>query len=237
MPAKFKVHILVFSLALSALFAMTSFGQSAPAAKAPATAVPATSAPAAVPATKIGLINILEAIQATNEGQKELEELGKRFAPKQTELRNLSDEIDRLKKQLEAQSAKLAEDERGNQVRTIETKQKALQRNLEDAQGEFQQAQQEISGRIYKKMAVVLEKYATTNGFAVVLDVSGQQSSVLWGNQGTVITKDLVDAYNAQSPVAPPAKAPASGAQAQPSGTSGAPAARPPVATTTPKKP
>ncbi len=232
MPAKFKIHILVFSLALSMLFAVASFGQSAPAAKAPA-----AGAPAGAPPTKIGLINILEAIQATNEGQKELEDLGKRFTPKQTELRSLSDEIDRLKKQLEDQSAKLTEDERNNQVRAIETKQKALQRNYEDAQAEFQQAQQEISGRIYQKMAGILEKYATSNGFAVVLDVSGQQSAVLWGNQGTLITKDLVDAYNAQSSVPPPAKPAASGAQAQPSGTTGAPGARNPVATTTPKKP
>ncbi len=231
MPAKIKIHILVFSLALSMLFAVASFGQSAPAAKAPA-----TGAPSGAPPTKIGLINILEAIQATNEGQKELEDLGKRFTPKQAELRSLSDEIDRLKKQLEDQSAKLTDDERNNQVRAIETKQKALQRNYEDAQAEFQQAQQEISGRIYQKMAGILEKYATSNGFAVVLDVSGQQSAVLWGNQGTLITKDLVDAYNAQSSVPPPAK-PAVGAQTQPSGTTGAQGARNPVATTTPKKP
>jgi outer membrane protein len=227
MHAKFKVHILVVSLALSALFSVASLAQTAP----------ATGAPAGSPPAKIGLINILEAIQATNEGQKELEELGKRFTPKQTELRTLSDEIDRLKKQLEAQSPKITEEERNNQVRTIEAKQKVLQRSYEDAQSEFQQAQQDISGRIYQKMAAVLEKYASSNGYAVVLDVSQQQSAVLWGNTGTVITKQLVDAYNAQSPVPPPATAPASGAQAQPQGAAGAPPARTPVATTTPKKP
>jgi outer membrane protein len=222
-----KVHTLVFSLALIALLPLSLFGQTAPAG----------SVPAAAPApTKIGIVNILDAIQATNEGQKELEDLQKRFAPKQTELRGLSDEIDRLKKQLDAQSAKLSEDERNTQVRNIEAKQKTLQRNYEDAQSEFQQAQQDISGRIYQKMATVLEKYAIGNGYAMVLDVSGQQNTVLWGNTGTLITKQLVDAYNAQSPVPPPA-APASGAQAKPSGASGTPAPQPPVATTTPKKP
>ena len=229
MPAKFKVHILVLSLALSALFSMASFGQAAPSGTAPAKA-PASAGTAP---TRIGLINVLEAIQTTNEGQKELDDLVKRFTPKQTELKSLSDEIDRLKKQLEAQP-KITDDERNNQVRAIEAKQKVLQRNYEDAQAEFQQAQQDISARIYQKMAAVLEKYASSKGFAVVLDVSGQQSSVLWGNQGTVITQELVDAYNAQSPVPPP-KAPASGAQAQP-GAAGASTAQAP-ATPTPKKP
>jgi outer membrane protein len=231
MPAKFKVRILVASLALSTLFSMACFGQAAPAATPPAK-VPAT--PGVAP-TKIGLVNVLEAIQTTNEGQKELEDLAKRFTPKQTELKNLSDEIDRLKKQLDTQAGKITDDERNNQVRAIETKQKALQRNYEDAQTEFQQAQQDISARIYQKMAGVLEKYASSKGFAVVLDVSGQASAVLWGNQGTLITQDIVEAYNAQSPVPPP-KAPASGAQVQPSGTAGAPTAQAP-ATTTPKKP
>lgn len=224
MPA--KVHNSIFTLAaLVTLLPLSLFAQAAPAGGVPTTG----SAP-----TKIGLVNILEAISATNEGQKELDDLQKRFAPKQTELRGLSDEIDRLKKQLDGQSAKLSEEERNAQVRTIEAKQKALQRNYEDAQAEFQQAQQDISGRIYQKMAAVLEKYATGNGYAVVLDVSGQQNTVLWGNTGTLITKPLVDAYNAQSPVPPPA-APASGAQTKPPGASGT--TQPPVATTTPKKP
>ena len=228
MPAKFKRHALAFNLALMALFPAALFAQTAPAGSGPATG----PAP-----TKIGLVNILEAIQTTNEGQKDLDDLGKRFAPKQAELKGISDEIDRLKKQLDTQSAKLSEVERNNQVRAIEAKQKNLERNYEDARSEFQQAEQDISGRIYQKMANVLEKYAIGNGYAIVLDVSGQQNTVLWGNTGTLITKQLVDAYNAQSPVPPPATAPASGAQAQPSGTPGAPDGKTPVATTTPKKP
>jgi outer membrane protein len=188
--------------------------------------------------TKIGLIDILEAVQVTNEGQKELEDLGKKFVPKDAELKGLSEEIDRLKKQLDAQSAKLTEEQRASQIRTIEAKQKAWQRNYEDAQGEFQQARQDILNRLYLKMAPLLEKYAISKGYSIVLDVSPlQQGSILWWNTGTVITKQIVDAYNAQSPVPPPAAAPKSGAQAQPSGVTAAPTARTPVANTPPKKP
>jgi len=227
MPVKLKIHTLAFNLALIALFPLAMSAQSAPAGN-----------PSAGPApTKIGLVDILRAIQNTNEGQKELDDLQKRFVPKQTELRGLADEIDRLKKELDTQSGKLSDDDRNNKVRAIEAKQKVLQRSYEDAQNEFQQAQQEISSRIYQKMAGVLEKYATGNGYAVVLDVSGQQNTVLWGNTGTVITNQIVEAYNAQSPVPPPSTAPASGAQAKPTGASGTPGTQPPVATTTPKKP
>ena len=69
------------------------------------------------------------------------------------------------------------------------------------SQAEFQQAEQDVINRIGSKMVAVLEKYANANGFAVVLDVSNPQTSpVLWATQGTVITKELVDAYDKENP-------------------------------------
>ncbi|HEY6253475.1 MAG TPA: OmpH family outer membrane protein, partial [Candidatus Angelobacter sp.] len=66
-----------------------------------------------------------------------------------------------------------------------------------------------------------------TNNFSVILDVSNPQTPVLWASQGTNITKELVDAYNAAAPIAAPPAKPA-----------GAAASRPPAGgTTTPKKP
>jgi outer membrane protein len=49
-------------------------------------------------------------------------------------------------------------------------------------------------------MLNVLDKYAKNNGYAVILDVSNPQTPVLWAAQGTNITKDLVNAYNAETP-------------------------------------
>jgi hypothetical protein len=77
----------------------------------------------------------------------------------------------------------------------------------------------------------------------LILDVSAPQSPVLWANAqgGVVITKEIVDAYNAQSGVpAQPKPVGAAGAgaaprpgSAKPAGTTIAPKA--PATTTTPK--
>jgi Skp family chaperone for outer membrane proteins len=192
---------------------------------------------AAAPAgNKVAIVNIQDAIANTNEGKKELDALQQKFSPKQTELKTLSDDVENLKKQLQAQSDKLSDDERANRVKTLEIKQKSLQRNYEDAQNEFQQAEQEVVNRLGKKMLDVLEKYAKNNGYSMVLDVSNPQTPVLYANPGTVITKQLVDAYNAESPVAAPAAKPAA-ANPAPRPTTGS-AVRPPAgATATPKKP
>jgi len=192
-----KIHVFVLGLALIHAAAQNASNQ--PAGKTAA-------APSGKLGTKIGVVNIQEAIFTTNEGKKETDALQQRFAPKQAELKGLNDEIENLKKQLQAQGDKLNDEERNNRARVIDSKQRSFSRAQEDAQNEFQQAEQEVINRLGQKMLVVLEKYSIDNGYAAVLDVSGQQSPVLWASQGNTITKDLIDAYNTASPAAAPSK-------------------------------
>lgn len=193
-------------------------------------------APAATPSKgdKVGIVSIQDAIANTNEGKKELEALQQKFSPRQAALQSQNDDLENMKKQLQAQGDKLSDEERNNRVRAATEKQKTLQRNYEDFQGEVQAAEQEILNRLGKKMLDVLEKYAHDNGYAVVMDVSNPQTPVLYANPATNITKPLIEAYNAASPVVAPAAKPAS----TPARPSGAAAAHPPASTTTtPKKP
>ena len=182
------------------------------AAWAQATA-PVTGNTAPAP-TKVGVVQIQEAIANTNDGKKELSALQTRFAPRQNELKALNDEVENLKKDLQARGDKLNEDERAKQVKIVEAKQKTLQRNYDDFQSEAQQAQQEMLNRLGGKMMNVLEAYAKANGYTMVLDVSNPQTPVLWASETTNITKQVVDAYNAQNPAAPAAKPAGSGAAA-----------------------
>jgi len=184
------------------LLSMTAFAQTG-------RALPAPDTSAAGPAgTKVGIINVQQAIVLTNEGKRDLEALEKKFEPKRTELQGLQTEIENMKKQLSTQGDKLNDEARAKLTRDIDTKQKSLQRSLEDAQQDFQQQQGEIVNRIGTKMMEVLDKYAKANSYAVVLDVSSQQSPVIWAHQGTDVTKEIADAYNAQSNVPAQASTP-----------------------------
>jgi Skp family chaperone for outer membrane proteins len=230
MSGTLTLRIFALSLGLSTLFTAASLAQ---AATSPA---PAGSAPANAPAaTRIGIVHIQDAIFATNEGKKEVDALQQKFNPKQAELKNLNDEVENLKKQFQAQGDKLSDEQRASRAKEIEIKQKTLQRNYEDAQAEFQQAEQEVLNRIGGKMLTVLEKYAKANGYAVVMDVSNPQTPVLWASQGTVITKELVEAYNAENPAVAPAAKPAAGAGAAATRPAAPRPATSPAAT--PKKP
>ena len=212
-------------LATAFVISVAALAQTGSAAAAPAAAKPAT--PAAAPAvtgpgTKIGTISMEQAIFATNEGRRDFEALSKKLEPKQNELKGQNDEIEGLKKQLNTQGDKLNDDARASLVKQIESKQKSLDRQLQDAREDAQNQQNEIAQRILQKLGPVLIKYATDNGFGMIVDTSQPwpQSPVVWWGESVDVTKPVVDVYNAQSGVAPP---PTTGA------TKPAPAAKPAV--------
>jgi outer membrane protein len=201
------------------LFSAAAFGQNSGTAPASGSALPsAPGAPADPPAAlganatgvKIGAISIEQAIFGSNEGQRDLEALSKKFEPKSNELKSLNDEIDGLKKQLNTQGASLNEEAKANLQRQIDQKQKGLDRQAQDAREDFQGQQNEIASRILKKMAPMIVKYATDNGYGMIIDTSGNNAwpngPVLWNGAGVDITKTIVDAYNVQSGVAAPAR-------------------------------
>jgi outer membrane protein len=202
----------IASIALPlALLCAGAFAQTAatPSAAAPAAAAPAPSAAPPAGPSKIGIINIQQAIALTNEGKRDIEGLEKKFDPKRQELQGLNKEVEDLKKQLDSQGSKLNEDARSNLVKSIESKQKTLQRQAEDAQNDYQGQQQELVNRIGTKLMEALDKYAKANGFSMIIDVSGPQNPILWAQPNVDVTQQVAAAYNATSPIAAPAARPA----------------------------
>ncbi len=200
MNRTFSLVLLASGLAATAAFAQVAPSSSASAAKAPA--------PVAMPA-KIAIIEFQPGTMQTNEGKAAMAQLQQKYEPTQVKLKGLSDEIDSLKKQLAAGGEKLTAEERASRTSTIDTKEKQLQRDAEDAQGAFQneasQAYQKIAAKVYQ----TAQQYAEQNGYTMVLDISGQQSPVLWANPSTDITAAVIEAYNVKSGVAaPPVNAP-----------------------------
>lgn len=221
-----KSTFMAILLAVAATFTFTALAQTSTAATPtdPATPKPATTAAGSL---KFGTINIQEAIFGSNEGQRDVQALQKKFEPKQTELKGQNDELESLKKQLSTQQDKLNPEALDTLKKQIEGKQKLFDRNVQDAQEEFGSQQQDIASRILQKMAPMIVKYSQENGYGMIVDTSKPwpQSPVLWWNQDAVdITKPVVDAYNVQSGVPAPA-APAAAKPAAPKPTTPKPAA------------
>ena len=208
---------------------------SSPASSAPATAAPNVK-PEAIPA-KVAIIAFEQAVVATNEGQRAMADVQKKFEPQKTKIDGEAAEVDSLKKQVQGLPASTPDEDRARRLRTIDEKEKALNRDAEDAQNAYQGDLQEAYGKVAQKVGAAAVKYAQDNGFTLMLNVGGNQqvpNPVLWFAQPTDITQAVVNAYNTSSGVtAPPPSAPAPAAAHHTTTPSGAGAASHPATTTT----
>jgi outer membrane protein len=169
----------------------------------------ATMAHAQAAPTKVAIIHVQNAILSTKDGQKAANELSAKFAPKKGELEKKQTEISGLQDQLRKGSATMSEDAKAKLMRDIDANNKSLQRETEDAQADLDSEQGKIMQELGNKVMAVIEKYATQNGYAIVLDVSNPQTPVLWAASAIDITNDIVKLYDQANPGTGGATAPA----------------------------
>lgn len=157
--------------------------------------------------TKVGIINLQNAIVSTKDGQKASQELTARFGPRKTDLEKEQSSINQLQDQLRKGSNTMSDEAKQKLMRDIDQKTKALNRQTEDAQAELDTEQNKIWQELGQRMMAVLNKYGRDNGFAVILDVSSQQTPVLFAASGTDVTQDIIALYDNNAPsAAAPAK-------------------------------
>jgi outer membrane protein len=165
--------------------------------------------------TKIAIIHVQNAILSTKDGQKAAADLQTTFSPRQQELEKKQAELTALQDQLRKGSATMSEDAKTKLMRDIDATTTRVNRDTQDARSDLDEAQGKLMQELGGKMMAVLEKYATQNAFAVVMDVSNPQTPVLWAASAVDITNDIVKLYDqaypgaAAAPAVPAAKPPA----------------------------
>jgi outer membrane protein len=153
------------------------------------------------PATKIATINVSQAIASTAEGKADAAQLQSQFAPRTAELQNISKQIDDDTNKLRTGANTLSDEEKARIQAQITQLQQSGQRKQQDLNEDQQAAEQDMIETIGRKLEGVLNKYATENGYSIVLDVGSQQTSVFWSAQNADITQQVISLYDAQNPV------------------------------------
>jgi outer membrane protein len=191
-----------------------------------ALALAAHSAPAQTP-SKVGIINMQGAILATKDGEKARDAIRARFEPRAKDMEGRMAEVNRLRDQFSKGANTMSAEAREKLSRDIDDQQKKYQWDSEDMQNEVQQEEQKLVSEIGQRMVSVIDEFAKANTFAVVFDVSGQQSPVLWAATGIDVTTQIVELYDKKFGTGP----------GTPAATSPAPAPGKPVATPAPPRP
>ncbi len=160
--------------------------------------------------TKVGTINIQQAILQTRDGQKAAQDLQAKFEPRSKAIQAKNAELQQLQDQFRKSQNTASEDQRNKMAREIDQKQKSLQRDQEDAQQEVEQEQQRVLADLGQKLMAVIDKYARDNQYTLILDVSSPQTPVLYMANGLDITGEVIKLYDANAPAS--SAAPAGGA-------------------------
>jgi outer membrane protein len=185
---------------------VAAVAQDAPAKPA---ADPTPAAPAAaVGPTKVAVINFQLAVTQTNEFQRDLVDLEKKYQPRAEALKTLNTQIDTEKKQLQDQGTTLSDTDKQTKMRDIDDKSKDLQRKSEDLKNDEQEAGQDTFTQVANKVGAMMVDYCKGQGFGVVFDANQQNGTVLWAQPGVDITEAVISAYNTKSGIPAPAAVP-----------------------------
>lgn len=183
--------------------------------------------------TKIGTINLQQAVPSTQEAKAATAKLQREFVEPRTKgLEGKQAEIKDLQDKLARAGNTLSQTAKDDQQLVINRKTKDFNREVEDYQADSDDKQRELLADFSGKMQAVIAAYVQANGFAVVLDTGNRDTSgLVWASSAIDITQAVIDAYDK----AHPANAPAAAAPKPAAGP--APAAPKPASIPTPAAP
>lgn len=158
---------------------------------------------------KVGVIQIQSAMVSTRDGQKAVQDLNKRLQPRKTELDRKAAEVRDLQEKLQRGGPAMAETAKQELTRQIDAKTKNYNRDMQDAQEEYEQENRKLLQELSGKMTSVIDKYAADHGYAVILDVSNPNTPVMYVSNNVDITRDIIELYDKTVPSTAKPAAPA----------------------------
>lgn len=201
-----KIYRFLAALAFLGVVAISPiFAQPKPAAQTPTSATPSTTT-AAVPDSKIGLINS-ELWADEKQGIVRLVAVTKRvdseFQPRRTELQQLQQRMSQLNDEItKQQAASSVVDPRSLQTKMeqLEQLKKDAQRKQEDAQAAYNKRMQEVLAPIYDDIGKALDAFGKLRGITLMLDVSKIGPAILMAADATDVTRAFIADFNSKYP-------------------------------------
>lgn len=167
-------------------------------------ATPGATAPStvSVPDSKVALIDssaFADEKQGIAKFVSALKRVNAEFQPRQTELQNLQQQIEKAKSDLQkaapVQDAKVTQTQQ-DRIAVMETD---FKRKGEDAQAAFNKRLEEVLGPIYEDIGKALDGFAKARGITLILDVTKVQG-IVSAADAMDITRAFIAEFNSKNP-------------------------------------
>jgi outer membrane protein len=142
--------------------------------------------------SKIGYVNLQEALASIPDGKKVQAQLEGILKKKQTELATERDEIRAKGEALQKQKAMMSQEAFQKEAQTLQQRMAGLQEAVMISNQELAQKEKELAAPILQKMGQIIEDVAKERGFDIVLD----RAAILYGQSDANLTDELVKRYN-----------------------------------------
>ncbi|SPE41946.1 putative Outer membrane chaperone Skp (OmpH) [Candidatus Sulfopaludibacter sp. SbA3] len=152
------------------------------------------------PAARIAVIDMQAAIAGTREGRQALLDLQTKFEPLRAALEKKEADLQVLQDQLQKGAATMNDESKLRLERHLEAGNRAAKHESEDLSAEAAGDQAVAAHELKMKMAMEVEKFATQNGYAAVLDLSSQENQVVWAPPAANITAQMIKRYDQSHP-------------------------------------
>ncbi len=201
-----KNFVAVTALALGMATLASAQTPATPGAPTPNPATPLVKPPApqtpGVLPTKIAIISVQQAIMSTGDGRKAAAEMQAKFTPRQDQLKKMQADVTAMQDQMKKGTATMSDEAKNKLARDIDNKTKSFQRDADELNADIEQENGRLMQDLGGKMQAVWEQYLPQNGYAILIDVSSQQTPVLWAAAAVDVTPEIVKLYDQAHPVA-----------------------------------
>jgi Skp family chaperone for outer membrane proteins len=185
---------------LAAITALPAFAQQRPAAAA---ATPAAASNAAIPDSKIALINtdfFADEKQGIGRLVAAVKKVDAEFTPRRTELQTIKANMDKLTADIQA-TAPVADPKTLQQKSDqLEGMKREYQRKGEDAQAAYNKRLQESVGPLYEDIGKSLDAFAKARGITLLLDAAKIGPAILAAVDAMDVTRAFIAEYNSKNP-------------------------------------
>ena len=142
---------------------------------------------------RVALVNIQDAILATTDGQNAAKALDAEFGPRKAALDEDQKAI--AQKQSRLDEGKLSDGDRQKLQKEVDDATVVLNAKIDQADTDLDKAQKKTLGGLGKKMVAAIVEFATSTGYAMVFDTSTSQAPLLYADNATDITSEVIAAY------------------------------------------
>ncbi len=143
---------------------------------------------------KIGYVDLQRALNESEGGRKAKADLDTIIKAKQVAIDAKGQEIERLKEELDKQSALLSDDAKKARQEELDRKMRSFQRFVQDAQAEVKKKESEFTKEILESLRGIIEAIGKEGGYALILEKV--EGFVLYADSAHDLTDEVIKRYN-----------------------------------------